>query len=104
MDRNYQVVCGNEKSSGRRLVAVKTRVMGSFPRTRSFRAIKTRTSPSFDGSKTSAGGEGLKQTAGWVHWVTCDFACFTTQPSAVEGSDGWQYVLDNNGGLPNYTF
>ena len=40
----------------------------------------------------------------WVRWVTYDFACSTTQPSAVEGSDRWKYATDKTGGLPNYTF
>ena len=75
-------------------------------RKNSFRekAVSKLTSSSFDGSKTSAGREGLKQTTGWVRSVTYDFACSTTQPSAVEGSGRWKYATDNTAGLPNYTF
>ena len=55
-------------------------------------------------AQSSGGREGLEQTIGWVRWATYDFACSTTQPSAVQASDGWKYVTYNTGDLPNYTF
>ena len=44
-----------------------------------------------------------RHLTGSVRWVTYDFACSSTQPSAVEGSDRGKYATDNIGGLPNYT-